>query len=229
MRFWKLSHLKLWFLLSMRSCISRQWIPRNLSGVFGSHRKFWSSRQKSYVFLAPPLPGQLSLVSRPLLSRFFLDFQDKYLESLCSSNILAFDAEGTGFWLEEKSKNQSQWRSKTRQLVSASPASPVLPGQEWGSVSCWSLLLPPVRLAGDMRLKADFLLGITAQPTSSRKPSDKDNGWHPGPWEGVWRSRAEWLTPASSQNIPRSAFLNAELTPWQTTILPRGGRLAAES
>lgn len=145
--------------------------------MFGSHRKFWrSSRQKSYVFLAPLLPGQLSPVSRPLLSRFFLDFQDKYLESLCSSDTLAFDAEGTGFWLEEKSESQSQWRSQTRQLVSASPASPVLPGQEWGPASCWSLLLPPVRLAVDMRLKADFLLGITAQPTSSRKPSDKDNG-----------------------------------------------------
>lgn len=107
-----------------------------------------------------------------MLSQFFLDFQNKYLESLCSFDTLAFDAEGTGFWLEEASKDQSQWRSKARQLVSASPASPVLPGQEWSSVSCWSLLLPPVRLAVDIRLKADFLLGIT----SSRKPSDKDNG-----------------------------------------------------
>lgn len=125
---------------------------------------------------SPPLPGQLSLVFRPLLSQFFLDFQNKYLESLCSFDTLAFDAEGTGFWLEEASKDQSQWRSKAKQLVSASPASPVLPGQKWSSVSCWSLLLPPVRLAVDMRLKADSLLGITAQPTSSRKPSDKDNG-----------------------------------------------------
>lgn len=77
---------------------------------------------------SPPLPGQLSLVSQPSLSQFFLDFQDKYLESLCSLDTLAFDAEGTGFWLEEASKDESQWRS--RQLVSASPASPVLLGQE---------------------------------------------------------------------------------------------------
>lgn len=142
----------------------------------------WQS-QKVLEFKAKILCVPSSPSPRPAVSGFpafavsvFLDFQDKYLESLCSSNILAFDAEGTGFWLEEKSKNQSPWRSKTRQLVSASPASPVLPGQEWGSVSCWSLLLPPVRLAVDVRLEADFLLGITAQPTSSRKPSDKDNG-----------------------------------------------------
>lgn len=43
------------------------------------------------------LPGQLPLVSQPLPAGFFLEFGDKYLEILCSSGMLAFDAEGPGF------------------------------------------------------------------------------------------------------------------------------------
>lgn len=50
------------------------------------------------MFLAfPLLPGRLPLVSQPLLTGFSLDFWDKYLEIVCSSGMLAFDAEGPGF------------------------------------------------------------------------------------------------------------------------------------
>lgn len=101
------------------------------------------------MFLAfSSLPGQLHLVSQPLPSGFFLDFQDKYLEMLCSSGMLAFDVEGPGFLLEEASCLHGGPQPGSRAPL---PAQSFQAGN--GPCRFYVPPLPSVHLAVEMRLK----------------------------------------------------------------------------